>query len=203
MWIGLSRANCRRSGMTLVELLIALVIAAFVIIAASNLSIMGSKMESEQESIELIQNEAQLAMYHMAGRLQTAYFLRLESPTDIRIQRVRPEALGEPPDPDALLLAASFRHERYHLDAVTNQIIYEDNIHPVTLAPLPGYKKMVLASYVESLVMAQPVGEPNICEVTLTIRHPRSGERHTLGPMRIASREMSVEPPVGWEPPLP
>lgn len=203
MWTGLNRAERRVRGMTLVELLIAVVLTSLVVAGAVKLSNSGTRLQFEQESVEMLQNEAQLAMYHLAGRLQSAYYMRWGSPSDLRIQRVRPDALGEPPDPAALDLATSYRHERYSLDATTGQLLFEEQIHPVTLAPLPGYRRSVLASYITDLTMAQPAGAPNICEITVTVRHPQSGETHTLGPMRVASREMSAVPPVGWEPPLP
>lgn len=203
MWSGMNRADRSMAGLTLMEILVALILTGIVLLAIGQLESFRRGTQQTQESMDLLQTQTQQAMYHMEKRFYGAYFIRFDPavPSDIHLQMLQPGALGEPPNPDLLDNTNSFHYVRYHWDAPTQRFLYEENVRDDGSPLPPGLKQMVLATHVQSVVFT-PV-EPNIYTVMIQVHDPHTNRDYALGPMRLSSREMVAVPPPGWEPPMP
>src|SRR3989338_6578766 len=130
MWSGMNRADRNTAGLTLMEILIALILTGIVLLAIGQLESFRRGTQQTQESMDLLQTQAQQAMYHMAKRFYGTQFIRFDPavPSDIHLQLLNPGALGEPPDPNLLDDTDSYHYVRYHWDAGTQRLLYEENV---------------------------------------------------------------------------
>ncbi len=104
------------SGMTLIELLVAMTILAFISMLVFA-SIDG--MRRSREGVDRISSryrEGRLAMARITREVQAAY-LSLHAPIDESIQVVKSSFVGEPGSPAARLDFNSFSHRRLRVDA--------------------------------------------------------------------------------------
>ena len=116
-------------GFTLLEILVAIVLTALVVVAASNLEITRARFARNTDALIDVQRQATDTWHHMTRRVFNAYFLwfTAATPNVVWIQEANPASVGNPPDP-ALLWegnpanAANFFYYAYAQEA--NQIVF-------------------------------------------------------------------------------
>jgi prepilin-type N-terminal cleavage/methylation domain-containing protein len=192
-------------GFTLIELVVALVIAVFVVLASSGIERMRARTQQTQTSMDGLQRQAQGAVYRMTKGFYGAYYLWFDpaTPGEIYLQTLIPGSLGVPPDFTLADNSDNFTYTAYLYDATTRQIIYRERVCPLDRdthigGEAPPMRSHILATNVDTLLFEELEG--NLFQVDMTVRDPNTARQYVLGPMQLANRQMVANPPTGWEP---
>jgi len=183
-------------GLTLTELLIAAVIAGLLVVGLGNLMVAQVGVQSDTQSANDVQAQAQYAMHHLAKMTESALMLEVAIDADgnsmLIVHNFRPSAYppgDDYPDPGLLDNRANIKTDLYQLESVSAGPVvlwYRSDVDvrvPPAYGRLPGFRQLPIVTGVDTFTVTQI--EPNLVEVTLKVKDSVNGREYQLGPLQL------------------